>query len=139
MKSEPINLLQQFGHRYRVELEPGYSTEGLSFGELDPWKMYLPLRQGRVYPHFYGGPYLTAEVPDAKIVLPGGAMFVQYLSAPGIAKFRFLMADWREAFAFLWPYKVIRDDRLGNHAWSNRYAALPRAEQQAIWAPALAN
>jgi len=57
-----INLLDQFGDRYRITFDPAYSARGVPRAKLDPWMMQIPC-QGRgltIYP--YGGNTLAVEV-----------------------------------------------------------------------------
>jgi hypothetical protein len=57
-----INLLDQFGDKYRITFDPAYSARHVPRAKLDPWMIQIPC-QGRgviIYP--YGGATLAVEV-----------------------------------------------------------------------------
>jgi len=59
--SEPVNLRERFGRRFRVEYEESYHAErGADARADDPWLMIIPCRFGHIFPH--GGSTLAASV-----------------------------------------------------------------------------
>lgn len=41
-----VNLLEQFGHRYRIGFDPAYNAKGRHRGKLDAWMMLIPCQRG---------------------------------------------------------------------------------------------
>jgi hypothetical protein len=58
--SEPVNLRQRFGDRYRIGFDPAYDQRNVPRDKLDPWAMTIPCRSGLIYP--FGGTALAVEV-----------------------------------------------------------------------------
>ena len=58
--SECINLLEEFGRRFRVGFDPAYDPRNRPTDKLDPWAMVLASRFATIYPH--GGNLLAVEV-----------------------------------------------------------------------------
>jgi hypothetical protein len=56
----PINLREQYGHRYRIEHEPAYYAEHGSTARIgDLWLQMIPGRHGHIFP--FGGTTLAAS------------------------------------------------------------------------------
>ena len=60
LDSQPINLLERFGKRYRVSYDAAYNPKGKPRSSRDPWMMQIKGRYGTVYP--YGGELLCLEI-----------------------------------------------------------------------------
>ena len=58
--TEPINLMQRFGKRYRISFDPAYDPKHRPNDKLDAWMMQIPCQRGTIYP--YGGNELAVMV-----------------------------------------------------------------------------
>lgn len=64
--TEPINLMERYGKRYRIGFDPAYDPKGRPRDKLDPWYMELPGQRGTIYPH--GGNDLAVMVDGHPII-----------------------------------------------------------------------
>lgn len=58
--TEPINLKERFGKRYRIAFDGAYDPRNRPKDKLDPWAMEIPCERGTIYPH--GGNDLAVMV-----------------------------------------------------------------------------
>jgi hypothetical protein len=78
--SECVNLLEEFGRRFRVGFDPAYDPRHVPEDKLDSWMMTLSSRFATLYP--VGGNMLAVEVegrPSIRRQLDGLADCERYL------------------------------------------------------------
>jgi hypothetical protein len=124
--TEPINLMQRFGKRYRIGWDGAYNPKNVPRDKLDPWAMEIPCERGTIYPH--GGNDLAVMVDHRPITAK------RLAAIPGVE----LVQDGDHEKTFVFPVelfpqiaKLVKPRRRRQITEANREAA--RQRMQARW------